>query len=344
MNTCRLCNNRKADKKGSHMVPHFLLKRIENIEGKSGRDFELGFVIEAFDTTSYFGRSVPPEKLEETYGSLTDEEIDQNKHPQIFDNIFCSHCESRLAQIESKYAPSLNTSGTNIYDSGIGAEYAILFWLSVFWRISISKKNGYHLNEDENELLRLLLDDNLNEDCSKIDIKDVRQSINLAGISYKVLRSPDFSITNPTHMVFHPGFKEPYSLLIDEFLLLLSFDGSYRDYLTMDFFGIKLEVTKAPINIDSRNELVLCLEPFKLAELNRRLIDHMKVQRTTLINEFLDQLHISLGGEGSSMPDHMKDEFFAEITAEEKKIGRQYNQEDMKRSAFKVISRYGTNE
>lgn len=34
MEKCNLCKENDADKKGSHIVPHFLLKRIENIEGK----------------------------------------------------------------------------------------------------------------------------------------------------------------------------------------------------------------------------------------------------------------------------------------------------------------------
>jgi len=45
MDNCKLCKNKPADKKGSHIVPHFLLKRIENEEGKSERDYEIGFSI-----------------------------------------------------------------------------------------------------------------------------------------------------------------------------------------------------------------------------------------------------------------------------------------------------------
>ena len=81
MNTCKLCLTQEANKKGSHIVPHFLLKRVENIKGKSARDFELGFAIGEFDTESYFGRSVPPENLEEVFGEINDEEIQANKHP-----------------------------------------------------------------------------------------------------------------------------------------------------------------------------------------------------------------------------------------------------------------------
>ncbi len=45
MRNCLLCYENPADKTGSHIVPHFLVKRIDNEPGQSGRDKEMGFVI-----------------------------------------------------------------------------------------------------------------------------------------------------------------------------------------------------------------------------------------------------------------------------------------------------------
>jgi hypothetical protein len=83
---CRLCHKKEADKKGSHIVPHFLLKRIENIEGKTQRDYELGFRIDKMGMSSHFGRSVQSEKLEETFGEISDKDIENNTHPLVVDN------------------------------------------------------------------------------------------------------------------------------------------------------------------------------------------------------------------------------------------------------------------
>jgi small subunit ribosomal protein S6 len=62
-NKCKRCHTNFADKKGSHLVPHFLLKRIENIEGKTQRDYEIGYVFEKFNVSSHFGRSVQDESI-----------------------------------------------------------------------------------------------------------------------------------------------------------------------------------------------------------------------------------------------------------------------------------------
>lgn len=158
MNKCKLCDKNEADKKGSHIVPHFLLKRIENIEKKTGRDYELGFTIESLNSTSHFGRSVQPEKLEETYGELTDEDIAKIKHPLVVDNIFCSECEDRFANIENIYSKTINTVEKNDYESGVSTSIGILFWASILWRMSINRKSGVKLNPQQNEELRNILD------------------------------------------------------------------------------------------------------------------------------------------------------------------------------------------
>lgn len=107
MNKCNLCQNSDADKKGSHIVPHFLLKRIENIDNKTGRDYEIGYKIGSLTSKSHFGRAVQPEKLEETFGELSEKDIDENVHPLIVDHFLCSECEHRFSIMESIYAKTI---------------------------------------------------------------------------------------------------------------------------------------------------------------------------------------------------------------------------------------------
>src|SRR5512145_500874 len=113
MDKCKLCNKDDADKTGSHIVPYFLMKMIDNERGKKERGKELGFNIGELVTTSYFGQSVLPEKLTEIYGELSDTEIEDNKVPLIVDNFFCTDCESKLSQIENEYAKTLNNKGVD---------------------------------------------------------------------------------------------------------------------------------------------------------------------------------------------------------------------------------------
>jgi hypothetical protein len=76
MKNCLICNKIPANKTGSHIIPHFLLKRIDNEEGSKKRDKEMGFLLSEFNPTSYFGRSTKLETLENIYGEITEERIE----------------------------------------------------------------------------------------------------------------------------------------------------------------------------------------------------------------------------------------------------------------------------
>ncbi|MBK6266080.1 hypothetical protein JKA74_13635 [Marivirga sp. S37H4] len=340
MENCLLCKENPADKKGSHIVPHFLLKRIENVEGKSGRDYELGFVIQEFDTTSHFGRSVPVDKLDEVFGELSDEEIEANKHPMVVDNFFCTSCETRFSKIESEYAKTLNKFENEVYSSEIRSEIGFLFWASVIWRISINKGSGVELTKNQNETLRRILHRVLKNELSEIDIEGMKEAKDIKKISYKLLRCPDFSTKHATHMVIHPKLKNPYSLVIDEYLLFFAFKDNYNDYMNKDFFGIQKEVEEAPTNKLQNTEMIYPISKEKMLEFNKALIDHMKNTRVDKLNLFWDKLHRSLGGTGSSMPEEIKKELFAELTSEEKRLGRKYNLEDLRDTTYKVLKKY----
>ncbi|MGB6084903.1 hypothetical protein [Moheibacter sp.] len=104
MKKCLLCKENEPDKTGSHIVPHFLIKRIDNDDNQKGRDKELGFILGDTTTSTYFGRLIQPEKLEEVFGEVTDDLISNNKIDGIVDYYFCSDCEKKFSNIESIYA------------------------------------------------------------------------------------------------------------------------------------------------------------------------------------------------------------------------------------------------
>jgi hypothetical protein len=340
MNTCLLCKERPADKTGSHIVPHFLLKRIENIEGRSGRDYEIGFVVQSFDTTSHFGRSVPLEKLDEFFGELTDKDLTSNKHPMIVDYFFCKYCEDRFAKIENEYASTLQKHDDKVYESGISSELGLLFWMSVVWRISVNKKSGVVLTGSQNEKLRRVLNAFLDVNLDQINFANLRQHRDAKRLSYRLMRSPGYTEKNGTHMVWHPRIKHPYSLIIDEFILFFAFKDNYNDYKRTNLFGLKDEIWDSPINKFNGKEQIKPINEGKLFDINARLIEEIKQQRIEKMDLFWDRLHVAVGGRGRHMPEKIKLEIMAELTSEEKKMGRKYNLEDLKNSTFKVLSKY----
>ena len=71
MGKCKLCLEREANKKGSHVIPHFLVKSMVNDDrGENERDKEISFKMEATFSDVYFGRRVLPEKVEEILGRI----------------------------------------------------------------------------------------------------------------------------------------------------------------------------------------------------------------------------------------------------------------------------------
>jgi len=340
MEKCKLCKQNLADKTGSHIVPHFLLKRVENIEGETGRDYELGFTITEFDTSIHFGRSVPVDKLEDIFEKIEDKDLENNNSPLITDNIFCSECETRLASIENEYAKTLSKFDENNYNSGIKNELALLFWISIIWRMSVNKKSGVTLTKYQDETLRRILNRSLNKKIENIDIENISNSRDLRKITYKLMRCPECSESNNTVIFFHPKFKNPYTLIIDEYILFFAFKNNYNDYLQKSFSSMKDDVFLAKTNPKQEFEEIFVINEQRLIDINSDLIQVMKNKRINKIDLFLNRLHKEMKGEGDKMPLKIRNEIFKEITSTEKKLGRKYNVDDLVKSTIKVMQKY----
>ena len=144
---------------------------------------------------------------------------------------------------------------------------------------------------------------------------------------------------NATHILLHPEFSSPYSLLIDEFFVALSMDDNYDDYLQQDFFGIKEEVKNATSNTGQNDEEISELSHEVLSSTCAKVIDKMKSMRADFIDENLNKIWKELGF-GEKMPEKIVHEIYQEITSEKKPLGNKYTFEDMKESILKVLKKY----
>jgi len=340
MGRCNLCKKTDADKKGSHIVPHFLLKRIENIDGKTGRDYEIGYKIEKLKAKSHFGRSVQPERLEETYGEITDDDITDNNHPLVVDNFLCSGCEERLSLIESKYSETIEIVEEEDYESGVSNINGILFWASIFWRMSVHGESGVKLTEEQNESLRVILDSFLPAKNQELDEQEFINSDLTKSVSYKIIRCHNAQKDDSKWLLFHPEFYNSFCLFIDEFVVVVSLIGNYEEFATTDCFGINEIIIKAPENTSNGNEVILPFDRSIFLEFSKAIINKIKDVYVGGLDEFFDKIHIAAGGEGDKMPIELKQEIMAEITSDEKKIGRKYTQEEIVKSSYKVMKKY----
>lgn len=340
MNKCRLCGNKIADKKGSHIVPHFLLKRIENIEGKTGRDYELGFTIEKLNSKAHFGRAVNPEKLEEIFGEITDKDIEENKHPLVVDNFFCTDCEKRLAIIETEYSKTIETKATSDYESGVSFAKGLLFWASLIWRMSINGKSGVKLTEEQNEKLRQVLDCFLPQKIEELDEKGINENGLVRSLTYKLLRCVDCKKDDGKWLFFHPEFYNPLFLLIDEFVLCFNFSDSWEDIDKNDCLGIKDIIKESTINTVNKKEKIMPFDNSTYNQVSSNLIEIIKNESFGDLDEILDGIHVIAGGDGNKMPIEIKKEIITELTSEEKKLGRKFTQEDLVNTTIKIMKKY----
>lgn len=337
MKQCNLCQKAPPDKKGSHIIPHFLMKRIDNIPSdKKSRDKELGFLIGEDGIDSYFGRSVLPDKLKEIYSELEGEGFEKYKPKLIVDHFFCSKCEDRFSAIESIYSKAFNSNVSSKLTSQVNG---VLFWLSVIWRASIFDGLGFDLKAKEIKRARKLLDKYLHIDMDKpnflanVDLND------FDGLSYVLIRSEGYNKSYPSTLFFHPKHRRPYSFIVDELVIFFYFKESYYKCTKQEFFGFDEFLYEALLKSYSDGEeriIKVSNNDFK------KCIDKLKsffiTKQVDYFNYICDGVHQGLGGKGNKMPQFLKDKIFREYTSEEKKIGEKYTFDNLVYSINKVLN------
>ncbi|MCI9843600.1 hypothetical protein [Flavobacterium pectinovorum] len=332
MKKCLLCQEKEADKTGSHIVPHFLMKRIDNQNGAKGRDKELGFVIGKLETKGYFGRNILPEDLEKIYGEVDEQLIENNDISLVVDHFFCSDCEKNLGNLESLYAVSLNktadhdTTYNSIEKEGIG----FLFWISILWRLSILEKCGIKLKEKEERKLRRILKKYLTDDNFVTSDEDLKN------IGYKLIRAANYK--QVPHTYLHcSGFNiRPYSIMVDEFILFFYFKTTYLKAMECTFYGSEILIKKAEYNTAFAPERILSIKESELQEIIQNLVNHIASLRMNEYAQILDQLHQKLGGKGK-MDVRLKQKIFDNIAASEEPIGKKYSFENIRKIMVATI-------
>jgi hypothetical protein len=334
---CKLCLVNDADKKGSHIVPHFLLKRIENVDGKKGRDQELAFVVKGSKVSSHFGRSVSTDKLDKIFGPISDTEIKMNQNPSIVDYFFCSDCEKKFSVIESEYAKTLTKKSSSDYESGVSTDLGILFWASVIWRISINYKNGVKFTDSENERLRGFLDEFQKLKFSDIDFNKLKSDEFAGSISYRLLRSSNTQGDAEKGLFIHPEITEPYCLLLGEFVLAFSFANNYEHLKTKEFLNLSHKIMNSHINKLGESEIVCSINEDEIVEMYKQYALLMLKSFRRDLSPRLDNIYREMTGRAIFMPMSLKDKIFAELAYENAKLGRKYNNDCLVRALKKVL-------
>ena len=339
MEKCKLCLKNDADDTGSHVVPHFLLKRIFNVDGAKGRDLELSFKLTDFDVESHYGRSVQPEKLEEVFGELTDEErVEKAIADLVVNNEWCKTCEKKFADLESFYSKTLESSKDAPYYSTKDSLSATMFWLSIIWRCSVTGLTQLALTDKDQRKIRNLLNDY--QQGTDNEALLTKHTDILKEISYKVYRSADYHKKcgpEKGSFFFVNRVNQPYSMMVDEFVVMIYMKNIYKKMPQPTFLGF--EKLDSKINNFENGELVWPLKTEEFAVHIDKLVQFYKDLRIKSYESALDRLYRKIGHKGS-LPDHIKNEVLREVAKEEITIGRKYTRADFSKCASAVLMKH----
>ena len=260
---CKLCTINDADKKGSHIVPAFILKTL------FARDKEFVVSIGNEAVKNHIGRSLTTDKIQDYMGrELTDEEIEQNYVPFVEDHIFCKECEKRLGYLESIYSEKIHRKISSkecdineivTFEDSTGL--ISLFWYSVIFRYSINEHNVFKLKEKEYRLLRNYVHRNLMPSVVELKKHLENDILNNCPFPFGVFFNSNLVKKDTTNTVTAiTNYKNPYFLFFNEYIIVLYHKATQVNGMKHSFFGLEksYDVTNN-INYDNQKTFNVCV-------------------------------------------------------------------------------------
>jgi hypothetical protein len=335
---CNLCKTNEAMQTGSHIIPSFLMKRVDNVAGSTKRDKELGFAISNVDYKGYFGRDVSPEKLSDVFGEITEEDIENSRSPEIIDYILCPSCEKRFSAIETEYAKTLDANHNDSYTTNVDKNVAFAFWLSIIWRMIISKRHNLKLNSEKQEAMRVILNEYLGRSIE--EIKDLSQAVSQNNLFYKLLRSPNYTQNEAGFVFCKDQDCEPLAVIIGEFVLFFYTRSHCRVDKRFSLFGFENYRAQCQNNNLKTGEYVHVINRDNFKKYISRFVSYSSQETIKTYFNKLDIMHRTiLKGIGDSMPHFLKVEIIEDMI-NNNKLGRRHGDKALAASTFKIINKY----
>lgn len=307
---CCLCQRNKATKTNSHIVPSFLGARVFSYDGSSKRGKEIAFTLTASKQEVHTG-DLPSTKYEELFdeNSLTNERIEELRIDSLAkDYYLCPNCEKLLADyLESPYASSLKN------EKEISGDIALFFWISVVWRISITKVLGDWLSTAIENNLRIYLFSFLEQ---KQMGQDISALIKNTPFVYKVLFNPDYLKENAGFINFKTNDTHDCAAFLCGDMAVFMGSGDF----IRDFWGLEEYVENAPINngLSIENRCIIPIDSFMDAK--KAIINEFKKKKMEYDRNLLNQVWKKLNLEGE-MPLELQNEIIFSIHGDGLKLG-----------------------
>lgn len=258
---CALCRLRDADEVGSHLAPNFLIHSAFSFDGAGPRDREIVAREHINDTARpvYYGRSVAPEAIDADHGGeLSDEETDENINLLVYDHLFCKSCEKRFALLEQEYRQFYANPVKSI-----SPRLAYLFWLSVFWRMSVGYMAILLGIEDELEIRSIL-------DRGITTKKEIEQATdNLGDFGYVIWRTQGIK-KGYSGILGTRSLTSPYLVIINDLVIMLLSDISKVKF---PFKYGELEITENMVCDADKMGIITNITIEQFARIKRFVLD-----------------------------------------------------------------------
>jgi len=312
---CMICKKEKATKTNSHLIPSFMVAKVCSYDGSGKRDKEVMFTIKPYEDKVYVG-AVPDTKIEELFDpeKLTDQRINEELKDNTAseDYIFCPTCEANLSKyLETPYAEYLQTG------KSLNANVSYFFWVSVVWRLSISRQFQFALPSDIKQSLGNCLHEYMDAVATGQDVVAIVKKCKLY---YRLLRSPSYL---PNDLAYLGGqYCEKNGVLtltLGDTILCATFDNTSipEDF---SYLGLEEAIKSAPVNNGMSEENHGKVDNNVFENAMSRMVKETAHMRLHNEKAMADVIWQKLGLEGS-MPDEIFVVFVQKLYSEESKQG-----------------------
>ncbi|MBK6526006.1 MAG: hypothetical protein IPG07_10950 [Crocinitomicaceae bacterium] len=150
--TCKLCEQTKALRKNSHIIPAFLLKHMVG-----ERDNEVSLTISSAGFNDFFlVRNINEEKVEKI---LIEQEDVIKPNPYAIDYILCNECENYLGSVEGQCSEIMDKLTDNVVPIKRSLDVSLIKFvmLTIIWRCTVSGFSKFALPKSIENKLRILI-------------------------------------------------------------------------------------------------------------------------------------------------------------------------------------------
>lgn len=315
MSTCRICQENEANKTNSHQLPSFLAVMINSNGTYKRGGAELMFKIDKYQNRIY-ASGLSSTKWESTFDDLSEEHLKEIiKNPVSEDYVFCSDCEKALGDyIESPYA--------SFYKNGqkISNELPLVFWISVVWRLSTQRGNGFTLEVELEKKFQSLLLTYLRLQKEGKDASALFHDLN---VSYQMVNCPDYC-KNEGGM-FHCDYdreNQRLTMFIGDICISISFIGTDISE-NFVFYGMEKFLRQAKVNNGTEPEQRIEVDKDSFRQSLKWFVEKAAQVRTSGLFEIADTAWKATGRFGC-MPLRMKVAFAEKLVSDEIKMGERY--------------------